>query len=210
MIPRLHRRTRGRRSARVTCLAAILSITMPLTACTGSDSDDNPVPTGGGDGEVIFNTEDQATPTTTAEQVPVNDRDVDDRVPATIINMFSWRLATDDSPADAIERNRKYYTDSWADETKDRWSGLTAVTSQQWAEWREQGAADTRVTVEEDADERPADSDEATYRAYMVKQRFVTDNGAIVSNRSFHIFTVSTLEDGVWKIAHLTIQEKSR
>lgn len=198
----------GRR--RATGVASLtLAAGLILASCTSSldspEDDSESIPARDR-GEVTYSdTPTTETPSTTTEDAAIDDGAADERIPETIRTMFDWHFAEDDTPADAVDRARDYLTADWIKETEDIWTGLTAASSGQWAEWKQHGAVNTQVEVTESEDERPADSDTTVYRGYTVNQRFTTDEDRLVSIREFHIFTVSSLVDGRWKIAYLTI-----
>lgn len=201
-------RPAGRRRATGAASLALAAGLMLASCTSSSDSpeDDSESIPAGGRGEVTYSDTPTAEASATmTEAAPIDNGAADERIPETIRTMFDWHFAEDDTPAAAVDRARDYLTADWIKETEDTWTGLTDASSGQWAEWKQHGAVNTQVKVTESEDERPADSDTTVYRGYTVNQRFTTDEDRLVSTRDFQIFTVSSLVDGKWKIAYLTI-----
>lgn len=120
--------------------------------------------------------------------------------------LFAWRPTTDQSPADAMSRQRAFLADKWVADTQDTWIGFTSLTSTTWDEWAAKGATHTTATLTPNDIARPPDSPKDTYRAFTVKLEINDAAGTRIDSRTIDAFLYLEKQDG-WKLADLGVQE---
>ena len=120
--------------------------------------------------------------------------------------LFAWRPATDESPADAIERQRPWLADKWVAETRDTWMGFTSLTSAEWDQWAVEDATHTTAKLTPNDIPRPPDSPTDTFRAFTIDLSIKDTAGNRIDSRTIDAFLYLEKTNG-WKLADLGVQE---
>lgn len=124
---------------------------------------------------------------------------------AAVETMFSWRPATDASPADAAQRARPLMEQRYYERAHSGFLVLAPVIGSEWDRWKSEDATDTRVEVEVTSDRHTPDQQATHARVLVVTADVVNDEGDTVGTKKFTVYASVSLM-GVWRLSDLSVQ----